>query len=31
LMSGLRVSARAELDRKQLKSIVDLGLSVLTK
>jgi TetR/AcrR family transcriptional regulator, transcriptional repressor for nem operon len=31
LMSGLRVSARAELDKKQLKSIVDLGLSVLTK
>jgi TetR/AcrR family transcriptional regulator, transcriptional repressor for nem operon len=31
LMSGLRVSARADLDRKQLKSIVDLGLSVLTK
>jgi TetR/AcrR family transcriptional regulator, transcriptional repressor for nem operon len=31
LMSGLRVSARAELDRKQLKSIINLGLSVLTK
>jgi TetR/AcrR family transcriptional regulator, transcriptional repressor for nem operon len=31
LMSGLRVSARANLDKKALRSIVDLGLSVLTK
>jgi TetR/AcrR family transcriptional regulator, transcriptional repressor for nem operon len=31
LMSGLRVSARANLDRKQLKGIVDLGMSVLTR
>jgi TetR/AcrR family transcriptional regulator, transcriptional repressor for nem operon len=31
LMSGLRVSARASLDKKALKSIAELGLSVLTK
>jgi TetR/AcrR family transcriptional regulator, transcriptional repressor for nem operon len=31
LMSGLRVSARANLDKKALKSVADLGLSVLTK
>jgi TetR/AcrR family transcriptional regulator, transcriptional repressor for nem operon len=31
LMSGLRVSARANLDKKALKGVADLGLSVLTK
>jgi TetR/AcrR family transcriptional regulator, transcriptional repressor for nem operon len=31
LMSGLRVSARARLDKNALKSIAELGLSVLTK
>jgi TetR/AcrR family transcriptional regulator, transcriptional repressor for nem operon len=31
LMSGLRVSARAKLDKKALKSVADLGLGVLTK